>query len=118
MVSEGGLKDKSKSFTIDKITRKQSELFLNCWEHNLGWSNGFLKEYFVTKGRGKGYGLRLVFSYAIKQGKKLVHQCEEDYDCDLPAMIKDAKEGKINVAPLPVRFLYQLLKLKNDSNGE
>jgi len=114
MVSEGGLKNMTKSFTIDNITRKQSELFLKCWEHNLDWSDSFLKEYFVTKGGGKGYGLRLVFSYAIKQVKKLIHKCQEDYECDLPAMIKDAREGKITVAPLPVRFIYQLLKQKKD----
>jgi radical SAM superfamily enzyme YgiQ (UPF0313 family) len=109
MVEEGGLKGKASSFTIDKMTRKQGELFLECWEHNLQWSDTFLKEYFLTKGGGKGYGVKLVFSYGIKQGKKLIHQCQKDYECDLPAMIKDAKEGKISVAPLPVRFLYKLL---------
>ncbi len=113
MVSEGGLKGKATSFTIDKMTRKQGELFLTCWGQNLGWSDTFLKEYFFTKGGGKGYGLRLVFSYAIKQGRKLIRKCEEDYDCDLPAMIRDAREGKISVAPLPIRFIYQLLKPKN-----
>lgn len=116
MVEEGGLKGRATSFTIDKITRKQGELFLKCWEHNLGWSDSFLKEYFVTKGWGKGYGLRLVFFYAIKQGKKLIRKCQDDYQCDMPAMIKDAREGRIDVAPLPARFIYRLLKPKN--NGE
>jgi radical SAM superfamily enzyme YgiQ (UPF0313 family) len=111
MVGEGGLKGKVASFTIDKMTRKQGELFLECWEHNLGWSDTFLKEYPQTKG-GKGYGLRLVFSYAIKQGKKLIHTCQEEYECDLPAMIKDVREGKISVAPLPIRFIYRLLNVK------
>ncbi|MCW4018954.1 MAG: B12-binding domain-containing radical SAM protein [Candidatus Bathyarchaeota archaeon] len=116
MVEEGGLKGKVSSFTIDKITRKQSELFLECWEHNLYWSDSFLKEYFLTKRRGIGNGVKLVFSYGIKQGKKLIHTCKEDYECDMQAMIKDAREGKINVAPLPVRFIYRLLKSKNDGD--
>ena len=48
---EGGLKDKTTSFTIDKMTRKQGpSSFLECWEHNLDWSDSFLKEYFCTKG--------------------------------------------------------------------
>ncbi len=113
MVGEGGLKGKAESFTIDKINRKQGELFLKCWEHNLEWSDTFLKEYFVTKGTGRGYGARLVFSYAIKQGKKLVSTCQKDYDCDVQTMIKDAKAGKIKVAPLPARLIYQLVKRKN-----
>jgi hypothetical protein len=28
-------------------------------------------------------------------------------------MIKDAREGKISVAPMPIRFIYQLFKPKN-----
>jgi len=110
LVSEGGLKDRAESFSVEKMTPKRSELFLACWEHNLEWGDTFLKEYFVTKGGGKGYALRLVFSYGIKQGKKLIRKCQNDYECDLQAMIKDARQGKINVAPLPIRFIYRAIK--------
>jgi len=113
LVSEGGLKDRAESFSVEKMTPKHSELFLKCWGHNLEWGDTFLKEYFLTKGGGKGYALRLVFSYAIKQGKKLIRKCQNDYEYDLPAMIKDAREGKINVAPVPIRFIYWLLKPKD-----
>ena len=113
LVSEGGIKDRAESFSVEKMTPKHSELFLKCWEHNLHWGDTFLKEYFVTQGGGKGYGLRLVFSYAIKQGKKLIRKCQNDYESDLPAMIKDARNGKISVAPLPIRFIYRLLKSKD-----
>jgi radical SAM superfamily enzyme YgiQ (UPF0313 family) len=109
LVSEGGLKDKAESFSVEKMTPKRSELFLKCWEHNLEWGQTFLKEYF-TKGRWEGYGQRLVFSYGIKQCKELISKCRNDYQCDLPAMIRDAREGKIKVAPLPVRLLYKLMK--------
>jgi len=112
LVSEGGIKDRAESFTVKKMTPKHSELFLKCWEHNLDWGDTFLKEYFVTQGGGKGYGLRVVFSYAIKQGKKLIKKCRNEYEYDLPAMIKDARNGKINVAPLPIRFIYRLLQSK------
>jgi radical SAM superfamily enzyme YgiQ (UPF0313 family) len=113
LVSEGGLKERAESFSVEKMTSKHSELFLKCWEHNLNWGDTFLKEYSVTQGGGKGYGLRLVFSYAIKQGKNLIRKCQNDYEYDLPAMIKDAGNGKINVAPLPIRFIYRLLKSKD-----
>jgi radical SAM superfamily enzyme YgiQ (UPF0313 family) len=110
LVSEGGLKDRAESFSVEKMTPKRSELFLACWEHNLEWGDTFLKEYSLTKGGGKGYALRLVFSYAIKQGKKLIRKCQNDYECDLQAMIKDARQGKIDVAPLPIRFVYRAIK--------
>jgi hypothetical protein len=114
MVSEGGLKDKAKSFNIADITHKQSELFLACWEHNLDWGNTFLKEYFVTKaGFGRGYGIKLVFSYALKQAKNLLKTCKEEYDCDLPAMIRDAREGKFPVS-MPIKMATKLMSIRGN----
>jgi len=44
---------------------------------------------------------------------ELVRRCREDYGYDVPAMIRDARSGKINVAPsLPARLAYKLFKLK------
>jgi radical SAM superfamily enzyme YgiQ (UPF0313 family) len=104
MVSEGGLKDKSQSFKIANITHKQSELFLTCWKHNLGWGKEFLDEYFVTKAHwGKGHVMKMVFSYGIKQAEKLMETCKTQYDYDLPLMLADAKNGKFPLSkPLKV----------------
>jgi radical SAM superfamily enzyme YgiQ (UPF0313 family) len=109
LVSEGALKDRAESFSVEKMTPKRCELFLKCWEHNLEWGETFLKEYY-TKSGWQGYGQKLVFSYAIKQGRELIRKCRNDYQYDLPAMIRDAREGKINVAPLPVRLIYKLIR--------
>lgn len=92
------------------MTVKHSELFLKCWEHNLDWDENLLKEHFFTKGRGKGYAARLVFSYGIRQGKKLIRRCRDEYEYDLPAMIKDMKEDGINLASLPIRFIHHLIR--------
>ena len=109
LVSEGGLKDKAESFTMKKLTPKHSELLLKCWEHNLDWGDAFLKEYAVTRG-GKGYGLRLLFSYGFKEVKKLICKCQNDYEYDLHAMIRDIREDKIKIAPLPIRLIYKLIQ--------
>ena len=117
MVSEGGLKDKAKSFKIENITHKQSELFLACWEHNLDWAETFLNEYFVTKARfGKGYAMKLVFSYGLKQAKSLLKTCKEDYDYNLIAMIKDAREGKFPVS-LPIRVITKIMSVKGSKTS-
>jgi radical SAM superfamily enzyme YgiQ (UPF0313 family) len=110
LVSMGGLKDKTESFTIDKMTPKQSELFFKCWQHNIDWGQTLLQEYFLTKSGVKGYGLRFLFSYGINQAKKLMQQCKKDYDYDLAAMIKDERSGKIKVGPAPIRFIYRYLR--------
>ena len=109
MVSEGGLKDKAPSFKMADITKKQSELFVTCWQHNVDWAETFLNEYFVTKASfGRGCAIKLVFSYGIKQARSLMKTCREEYDYDMPAMIKDAKEGKFPVA-LPIRLIGKLM---------
>jgi len=110
LVSMGGLKDKTESFTIEKMTPKQSELFLKCWEHNIKWGQTLLQEYFLTKSGFKGYGLRFLISYSINQAKKLIQQCKDDYDCDLAAMIQDERSGKISFGPAPIRFIYRYLR--------
>ena len=110
LVSMGGLKDKTESFTIEKMTPKQCELFFKCWEHNIDWGQTLLQEYFLTKSGVKGYGLRFLFSYSLNQAKKLMRQCKEDYDYDLVAMIKDERSGKIKVGPAPIRFIYRYLR--------
>jgi radical SAM superfamily enzyme YgiQ (UPF0313 family) len=110
LVSMGGLKDKTESLTIEKMTPKRSELFLKCWEHNIKWGQSLLQEYFLTKSGFKGYGLRFLISYSINQAKKLIQQCKEDYDCDLAAMIQDERSGKISVGPAPIRFIYRYLR--------
>lgn len=118
MVSEGGLKDKSQSFKIENITHKQSELFLTCWQHNVDWAETFLKEYFVTQVNfGKGLGIKLVFSYAIKQTRSLMKTCINEYDYNLPAMIKDAEQGKFKVA-LPIRLISKLVMGKGKSKEQ
>jgi radical SAM superfamily enzyme YgiQ (UPF0313 family) len=111
MVSEGGLKGKATSFTIDMLTPKRSELFLKCWEHNLDWSEDLINEYFMVN-RSKGLGAKMIFNYGAKQARQLIRTCEKDYDYNMPAMIKDVREGKITVTPSSVRLIYNLIKPK------
>ena len=115
LVSMGGLKNRAESFTLDKMTNKHYELYLKCWEHNLNWAPSLVEEYSRIAIRGKvtQYGLKLFFSYGIKQATELVRRCRDDYGYDVPAMIRDARSGKIKVSPsFPARLAYRLVKLK------
>jgi hypothetical protein len=106
----GGFKDKTESYRFDRFTPKQAELFLRCWEHNINWGETLLGEYFVTNNGAKGYALKFLFAYSMNQAKKLIQTCEHDYDYDLAAMIKDAKNGKAAFGPAPIRFIYKFLR--------
>jgi len=115
LVSMGGLKRRADSFALEEMTNKHYELYLKCWEHNLKWAPALLEEYSRMAIRGKvtQYGLKLLFLYGIKQAIELIRRCREDYDYDLPGMIRDARNGKITVAlSLPTRLVYKLVKLK------
>jgi len=113
-VAMGGLKDKAESFTWEKMNPTYSELFLKCWEHNLDWTPKFIEDLnrMGLKGTGARYGLKFILSYGIKRTKKLIDQCRDDYNYDMPAMIQDIKNGEINASPLPERLIRRLLRLK------
>lgn len=110
LVSMGGLKGRTESFIIEKMSHKQSQLFLKCWEHNIYWGQDLLHEYFLTKSGLKGYGSRFLISYGINQAKKLIQKCKEDYHYDLATMIQDQRSGRISFGPAPIRFLYRYLR--------
>ncbi|MEM2130648.1 MAG: hypothetical protein QXZ70_08640, partial [Candidatus Bathyarchaeia archaeon] len=111
LVSTGGLKDKAESFTLDKMTPKHSELFLKCWKHNLEWAPILVKEWanLSIKNPILRHGLNLIMSYGIKQAMKLIQICERDYDCNIPDMVRDYRNGEIEVQPLPVRLVHQVI---------
>jgi len=113
LVSMGGLKNRAESFTLENMTNKHYELYLKCWEHNLNWASALLEDYSHMAIRGKvvQYGLKFFFSYGIKQIRELIRRCREDYDYNVPAMIRDARSGKIKVASsVPAHLAYQLIK--------
>jgi len=108
-VAMGAMKDRTESFTLDKMTPKHGELFLKCWEHNLEWGKVLLKEYFVTSKLGFGYGTRLVLSYAINQARKMINVCRKQYDCDVKTMINDVRNGELQITPTPIRIIQRII---------
>ncbi|MEM2936246.1 MAG: hypothetical protein QW231_03620, partial [Candidatus Bathyarchaeia archaeon] len=110
-VSEGGLRNKTESFTLEDMTPKRSELFLKCWEHNINWVPTIFEEWapVTIKSRIVRHGLRFVVSYGINQCKKLIRRCRDDYNYDLLAMIKDIKSGNMDrkIRLLPFQEIFR-----------
>jgi len=112
-VSEGRLASTTKSFIVENITRKQNELFLKSWMHNLDWAETFLHENFLVNSPVKLFALRRFFAYAISKSKDFIRLCENEYDYDLPAMIRIARAGKVQWLPFPFQFIYDYLRLRH-----
>ena len=113
LVSMGALRGRTESFTAEDMRPKHSELYLKCWEHNAFWASFLLDEYcrISIRSRVARYGLKILFSHALKQGESIIRKCRDEYDYDLPAMIRDVKSGRTKAVPLRTRLAYQLLKL-------
>lgn len=114
LVAMGGLKGRLRSFKVEDMTVKHTMLLLKCWEHNLKWAPTLIYER-TELSIGNPVlrrGLRVVLSYGIRQAERLIRICRDEYGCNLKEMIGDAGEGKIKTAPLAVKFLYNLLKIR------
>jgi len=108
-VAMGAMRDRTESFTLEKMKPLHGELFLDCWEHNLHWGKVLLKEYSVTSKLGVSYGARLVLSYAMKKAEKLIQICRKQYDCDVKAMVNDVRNGKLQITPRPIKILQRMI---------
>jgi radical SAM superfamily enzyme YgiQ (UPF0313 family) len=107
-VSQGGLRDRSKSFSVEKITRKECELLLKCWDHSLNWSEVLINEYFqMTKDNAiRAFLAKQVFAFGAGKTRKMIEMCKDDYDYDIMAMIRDSRNGEITMLPKPIQTIY------------
>ncbi len=114
LVGTGALKGRTESFTVDKMTRRHNELFVTCWEHNLEWASAIIKDWINMTFRTRifRHGLHFAFSYGIKQARKLLSLCRDDYGSDLSAMIKDLRARRTEARPLLIRLARPLLQLR------
>jgi radical SAM superfamily enzyme YgiQ (UPF0313 family) len=112
-VAMGGLKGKAQSFKVEDMTIKHTMLLLECWEHNLKWAPTLIGEWtdLSIKNPILHRGLCIVLSYGIRQAEKLIKVCRDEYNYNLKEMVEDTKKGKIKTAPLPLKLLYNLLKI-------
>ena len=113
LVSVGALRGRAESFTAEDMRLKHSELYVKCWEHNLFWTPSLLDDYcrISIRSRIVRHGLKIVFSHVLKQLEGITKRCRDEYDYDLPAMIRDIKSGRTKAVPLKTRLAFQLLKL-------
>ncbi|MFH1328434.1 MAG: radical SAM protein, partial [Candidatus Bathyarchaeota archaeon] len=81
------------AFTVEKMTEKQGELFLTCWEHDLKWSEMLMAEYVSSCEDSVTGGLKSIMSFTVSSVTELLHKCRDEYHSNIPAMIRDYKEN-------------------------
>ena len=113
-VSQGGLRKKSESFSMDKMTRKECELLMESWSHSLNWAEILLDEYFkMAKGNHvKSFLAKQVFAFSSRKARDLVKMCENEYDYNMPAMVNDAQNGDVKLLPQPMHSIYNYFMLE------
>ncbi|MFQ5763082.1 MAG: B12-binding domain-containing radical SAM protein [Candidatus Bathyarchaeia archaeon] len=80
------------SFTVDRMTEMQGELFLTCWEHDAAWAEKLVDEYITDADKATADGIRSVISLSVGAITDIINKCRREYHCNIPAMIKDYKE--------------------------
>lgn len=112
-VSTGTLKWERKSFTLNNLTPKHTELIFKCWKHNFTWLNILTYEWIEMSIKNKITKtiLKKTISYGIQQTLKYMKICEKDYNYDLKTMIEDFKNGKLKIKePIPIKILKTIIK--------
>jgi len=94
-VAAGSLEGKVRSFKLEDLTVKHSELILECWEHNLRWTPILMKEYFRLSSRNRIICnlMSVVIRYGIRRTLKLIDECRRVYGGDIKAMVEAYRMG-------------------------
>jgi len=113
-VSQGGLRKKSESFSMDKMTRKECELLMESWRHSLNWAETLLDEYFkmTRDNHVKSFLAKRIFAFSSRKAKEMVKMCENEYDYNMPAMVNDARNGDVKLLPQPMHSIYNYFMLE------
>jgi radical SAM superfamily enzyme YgiQ (UPF0313 family) len=113
-VSQGGLRKKSESFSMDKMTPKQCELLMESWRHSLNWAETLLDEYFkmTRDNHVKSFLAKRIFAFSSRKAKEMVKMCENEYDYNMPAMVNDARNGDVKLLPQPMHSIYNYFMLE------
>jgi len=104
-VATGELNNGERSFTAEQMSVAQTELFLDCWEHNLRCAPPIINDWAVRSIRNPLVrpALKLVLKFGITEGMEMISICRKDYGCDIQAFLEDSRKGKVKMLPITVQ---------------
>jgi radical SAM superfamily enzyme YgiQ (UPF0313 family) len=100
-VASGEMNNGEKSFTAEQMTKAHTQLFLNCWEHNLRWSPDIVNDWAARSIRNPLVRpmLKLILRFGITEAKEVIRMCRKDYDLDVQAFMEDKRKGNVKLFP-------------------
>jgi radical SAM superfamily enzyme YgiQ (UPF0313 family) len=103
-VALGELDGGGESFTVERMSKVQTELFLDCWEHNLKWSPSIVGDWAQRSIRNPMARpiLKMALRFGMAEGRELIRMCRNDYDHDIQAFVEDRRKGNVKLLPLTV----------------
>jgi len=86
------------SYSVNQMTPADGDLFLTCWEHDVRWTETLITEYLYTVDRSTAEGIKSVMSHTASSVTSLIHQCRDEYNCNVPRMIRELREQMVKEA--------------------
>ena len=111
-VATGELNDGCKSFDLQQMSRTYSELFLNCWEHNLKWGSSLYEGWdrIALKNNVARRFIRLAYNFGSNEVKEAIRVCREEYDTDLGRIVDANRKGDLNIESMTARAIVNMVK--------
>ncbi|MCE5296483.1 MAG: B12-binding domain-containing radical SAM protein [Euryarchaeota archaeon] len=109
-VATGEFVNGERSFGAKDMTKAHTELFLDCWEHNLDWAHKLMGQWggrSVKNPLGR-IAIDVILRFGIIESKEVARMCRKEYDYDVQKMMTDAADGKIRMFPLTVKAFANL----------
>jgi len=111
-VATGELNDGCSSFGTKDMKRAHSELFMNCWEHNLKWGEELLDDW---EGRSIRDGLmrtflRVAFSFGSNEVREAIRVCRSDYGSDIHSIAAANRAGELKIEPMTARAIMNMIR--------
>ncbi|MGD0818934.1 MAG: radical SAM protein [Methanomassiliicoccales archaeon] len=103
-VATGELSNSERSFTADQMSKAHTQLFLDCWEHNLRWSPAIVNDWATRSIHNPLVrpALKLILKFGITEGMEMIRMCRKDYGYDIQAFLDDGRKGNVKVLPMTV----------------
>ena len=110
-VATGELNNGERSFTVDQMTKAHTQLFLDCWEHNLKWSPDIINDWAARSIRNPlaRPALKLILKFGITEGREMIRMCRKDYAYDIQGFLDDAGKGNVKMLPITVNAFGHLV---------
>jgi radical SAM superfamily enzyme YgiQ (UPF0313 family) len=111
-VASGEMNNGEKSFTAESMSKAHTQLFLNCWEHNLRWSPDIVNDWAARSIRNRLARpmLKLILKFGIAEANEVIRMCRKDYDLDVQAFMEDKRKGNVKVFPMTVSAFGHMLR--------